>query len=164
MPATNLPKRALRVVANPYLFVDHAGRLAGACPLDPDESAGERRFIGAEIDVELSRIVEKRPANDPRGDRSDVVWKFFTDVVEIANTPMHRQHVRSGDVLAADERTHYACGAPGKFQEPSIVLAALRSAAIEAWKAQHEGDAPAFAVVAEVAAKVVSVAKKGGDA
>lgn len=159
MPA--IPTRKLKVYANPYVYVDHLGRLAGACPFDPDHAAGERRYIGAELDTEKTKIVAVRGPLDPRGSRTDIVWAYTVGAVEIPDTATHRRYLQHGDILPATEREHRLARVPNKFVDPMVKLSELRAGALFAWAERNEGDAPAFAVESEAA--LVSAAKEAKD-
>lgn len=173
--------RKLSVYANPYVYVDHLGRLAGACPFDPDFAAGERRYIGAEVDVEKTKIVTKRGALDPRGDRTDIVWAYSTGPVSIPDSATHRRYLQHGDILPATEREHRLARVAGEFVDPLAKLASLRAEALFAWAQRREGEAPAFATeqeeslleaakdakdLVQICLEVVTAqhAAKGGDA
>jgi hypothetical protein len=142
-----MPKRVLRVYANPYTYLDPEGRPAGVYSHDPAHLPGQMHVGIARLET---TVTEKRdPSKDTRSSLFDLVQHYDADVQEIAYTPgdpgfkHYRDGLRSGDIIAADEATAKAAGL--KFEEPSAVLARWRDTAIADWTRDHDGEPPAFA-------------------
>lgn len=157
-----VPRRPLSAVANPYLYLDHLGRLAGACPFDWTLSAGQRKFIGAEHDDEKTKVIVPKEAGyfgDSRDHKTDLVWKFSALPQEIPDSDEHRKALKSGSVFPGDLKTHVKVGVPGEFVAYPDALAKARAAAIAQWAVDHEGDAPSCAGEGE--AKVCAEMKPG---
>lgn len=89
-----MPPRTLSVHPNPYCALDADGDPCGVVPRADLRSI----LIGARLDLERS---------------SDERQKYLFDVetlVELPDDPAHRNALRSGDLLPADERTARLCG------------------------------------------------------
>ena len=124
-----MPKlKTLTVYANPYLHLDHEGRLAGACQLDPTHAGGELRHVGASLHEEHTKIVEVFDEGDARGTHNqDTVHAFSAEPMTLPRSPFHIDRVRDGELLLAD-----AGGKP-----PWLALAKARIAALALWVAHY---------------------------
>ncbi len=128
-----MPKvKTLLVFANPYLHLDHEGRLAGRCQAEPSPTPGDLRFVGASFHPATDASVVKFPQGDPRGSHAqDTVFDFAVEAASVEVSAYYHQKLRSGELLAADPD-----GMP-----PWHDLARARNAAIQNFKA-HYGDGP----------------------
>lgn len=147
----------LRVLANPWLHLDHEGQPAGACPCDPDEHTPERRFVGAKLQAKLLREadLEKRQLA-----RHRITFAFDESAQDVPNTAYYRATVNSGELIAADPATAKLCGFRAEsFRDPQAVLAEARAAAFDNFKASYD-EAPPFERVAPKA-KAAQPAKDG---
>lgn len=129
-----MPKPLLAVYANPYLHLDHEGRLAGACQLDPAVAGGFLRHIGASLDPARTKAdPEREQDTDPRGGANlDTVWTFSGDEQCVEQTAHHLDRVRHGELFRAE--------ADGGI--PWLALADARLRAIAGWE-RFYGKAPA---------------------
>jgi hypothetical protein len=125
----------MKVYCNPYCHLDHKGRLAGACPMEPTHRAGERSYVCADMAM-AGKVVRK---NDPRGDREDYVFAFTAEPMSIDADPgwYYMQRARSGEVFA-----------PRDGKPPMDAWLKARAEAVAAWTAQA-GSPPDFAAWAE---------------
>ncbi len=126
-----MPKtRTLQVFANPYLCLDHEGRLAGCAQMDPAHAGGQFQFIGAGLHAD-TKILETFDEGDARGTHTqDTVFAFSSDASTIPGSVYHRDQIRNGELFLAVD------GAP-----PWLALAAARNAAI-ANHVAHYGEPP----------------------
>ena len=184
--AIRKPKAPLRVVANPFVFLDHEGRPAAAVAFDTgDKLIGQnRRHVGASHSAEL--IEERAPLTvsigpdgrpliqgDGRASRHDVWFEFSPEPQTVPDTLTHRRAMdpsRGGQpaLLPADEATAARCGLA--FVDPSLVIvetAKVRLAehvadfgAIPEWAHLHPSLLPAGAV-ASMEADELHVSHRG---
>jgi hypothetical protein len=168
-----MPKRTLRVYPNPYVFIDHEGRPAGAFDMDPVGHNPDAKKIG--ISGHTSKTIEERHAarGDDRHSLHDLVNQYSAEIQEIPDGDGVRlgasQHARMGilhgsrvkevrdekgavvqrvlelpgALICADQGTADAVGIP--FADPMAMLRAARAKAIEDWLANY-GEPPAFAL------------------
>lgn len=131
-----IQKKTLRVVANPWQYIDHLGRPAGVCPCDPNEHTPDRRWVGAHIAdavvVRPARVTQIAGQSFTRSAAvHDITWRHEAEPVEIPNTAYYRQRIAGGELIAADEATAAACGiSRDSFERPDALLAKLKAAAI----------------------------------
>ena len=142
-----MPKRVLRVYANPYTFIDQEGRPAGVYSHDPAHLPGQMHVGIARLQT---TVTEKRdPSKDTRPSLMDLVHHYDGEVQEIPYTPgdpgfkHYRDGLKNGDLIAADETTARAAGL--KFEEPGEVLGRARIKAVREWQDAHDGEPPTFA-------------------
>ena len=148
-----MPKvKTLLVFANPYLHLDHEGRLAGRCQAEPMPIPGALRFVGAAFHSATDASVKKFPEGDPRGSHTqDTVFSFSAEASSVDPSPYYLQKLRSGELLAAGED-----GGP-----PWHELARARNAAIENAKAHHgEPDTAGWAAQFPIDSQVEAIAEK----
>jgi hypothetical protein len=130
-----LTKNVLRVVPNPFAFLDHEGLPAATFPIDPIHHSPDRRWVGAIVDRSLAAdglpktrplpqpgdliavIRDTRPGAAPdamrrvhvdRAERKRIVWAHAVDVTEPHVVPISSHYLmglRQGDLIAADEAT-----------------------------------------------------------
>jgi hypothetical protein len=151
-----MPKRYLRVYANPYTFIDPEGRPAGVYSHDPAHLPGQMHVGIVRLET---TVTEKRdPSKDTRSSLMDLVHHYDGEVQEIAYAPgdpgfkHYRDGLRSGDLIAADEATAKAAGL--KFEDPGEVLGRARLKAVREWTDAHDGEPPAFVADEEAHAHV----------
>lgn len=130
----------MKVYCNPYHTLDASGRLAGACPYDPDHAAGARMFVSAEL-VLLGRTErDPRHRGHPDGDfREKYGFKFTDEPLSIPEPYARYYHAaaRSGAILA-----------PRDNKPPVEAWRKAREQAIADWK-QRFGSEPDVSVWAE---------------
>jgi len=165
-----MPKpRTLRVLPNPYVFIDHEGRPHGSFDADPIQHDPNARKIGIKAikatPIRLPSKGDDRPAlHDVVLEYSDEVQTLpdgdavhgpslharmglkqgavVEDVKDAKGAVTGRKIVLPGALVAADEETAKAVGLP--FADPIELLAAAREAAIKQWTLDY-GEPPAFA-------------------
>lgn len=154
----------VRLLPNPY-HLDHKGRPSGAVMKLPHGGAFQddenrvgpngkpapywapREYVGATREAKVLRpAVIQRVAGVPHVTREavhDRVWKHSSDPVVIAiedfgELVYYREHVMTGDLVAADKDTWVAFGGdPKTYRDPYKVLAELKAAAIAKHVAHH---------------------------
>lgn len=144
----------LTVYANPYAHLNERGEPAGAFPeditetLDPRTGTYQRRWVGARVDAERTKIIRPYEPADPARMKAEVFnvqetrFAFDAGPLSILDTPHHRMGVRSGELIAGDAATARRCGAP--FIEPDKALADAKERAVAKWAADY-GETPSFA-------------------
>lgn len=151
-----------RVVANPFLFLDHEGQPAATFPLDPSHGAGARAWVGATIDRSLAAdgkpktrprvrdretvMTQKITRKDPNGRvrvetvrigsaaAVRVVFAFDLSPQDVPPLEHYAKAVKRGELIAADARTAQRCGVA--FVDPDAVLRASAEKAV----AEHTRD------------------------
>lgn len=132
------PKAPLRVVANPFVALDHEGRPAAAVAFDTGDrhTGNARRLIAASFASELIEARDpvtvgsdasgnKVVSGDGRKSRHDVWFSFSADAVIVPDSRHHRRALDPAcggqpALLAADEDTARRIGQ--KFVNPSDVI------------------------------------------
>lgn len=156
-------KRELVVFANPWVALDHKGRACGACACDPVHHTPDRRFVGAEVDMERTKLLRNpRPGDVLRSVPQDTVWKFDTGPVKLPITGYYKDKIRKGDLIAADAETAALAGIA--FVDPTKTLAAAKASAIQAFDSMYgsgayehlEGERATAAKALEEAAKAAA--------
>jgi hypothetical protein len=148
----------MKVYPNPYGQLDHTGRLAGACPMEPSHRAGARSFVCAEL-VSLNGEdlqKDKSLSQEQRDARERHSFVFSAEPISIAADPgwYYANRARSGEVFM-----------PRDHKPPMAQWAAARATAIAEWQAQHN-NAPDFTKWAEqwpLDAQVAAFKEKGGS-
>lgn len=136
----------LKLLPNPYVFIDAKGRAAGTHPMRPDPHAGGHQKVGAV--VASSVVAKKNPMGGPGTGNTpitqDTEWEHSSEPFQVENSAdgFYVRAVMVGDLFAADKATADALGL--KFQDPYQLLQAAREKAIATWTANH-GSPPAFA-------------------
>lgn len=150
-------QQTLRVVPNPYCHLDEDGEPAGACPADPAHAGGARRWVGAVLDTERTKLLDRdsegrkirRPKWDTTGTDQITKFKFSADVVELPQSVYYLDRIRDGELIAADEETsRKAFGAGSKYVPAKEALAKHRGLAVERHEAAY-GEKPAFVAAPE---------------
>ncbi|MEJ7728214.1 MAG: hypothetical protein WKG00_03280 [Polyangiaceae bacterium] len=138
-----LSKKPLKVVANPFAApLDRHGRPAAAVQYDPEHiGPGQVIYIGAARTQELIRARPEigatwKPTGN-QGAKYDVRFMFDLEPLEVVDSQYHRDRILGGELLAADPATAKRVGLKA-FEEPSVLLEEAKTAAVEAWKAQHD--------------------------
>jgi hypothetical protein len=138
----------VRVRANPYSCVDHDGEPMGVYPEDPDIAGGARRWVGASLDLERTRITEHFRADDPRRVSQVAepqITKFVFDEEPVMR-PMSKHYqdgIRTGALIACDE-VSAKFGRLKDYLEPAAALERERTRAVDRWVANY-GSPPPFA-------------------
>lgn len=141
-----LSPKTLKVHPNPFHALDHKGRPACAVRLDPDESGGDRRYIGAVRKSVLVTGKKYDDRNDPQSGPDgeyDVGFEFDLAAVDIPDTHYHRARLRDGELIPADESTAVRGGVikdPKDFKAAKDVLEAERARATEHLKKEHDAE------------------------
>lgn len=138
------PTKKLKVFPNPWVYIDHNGRPAGRLPPDPYEDSPSARSIGATMTdvVEVQKPMVMRVAGmdlevNPAQHEHRITYS--REAVEIPNTPYYRNAIKCLDLIAADAETAAVSGV--KFEDPTVVLARVKAAAIKAFDAETGQDA-----------------------
>lgn len=136
----------LRVYPNPYASLDAEGNPDGVVRYDPTLGLpGVVHYVGARVaarwaDRSAAPAGPLRPppsvsrTNDGRFRRVAREAVFDGAPVEIPDSPYHRERVRDGSLVAADERSARACGVP--FVAREVALDRAKGRACERFKAQ----------------------------
>jgi hypothetical protein len=140
----------LRVVANPFVHLDHEGRPAAAVGYDPVHHSPDRRHVAAKHSAEL--VEARHPVDlvnvtgDARLPVHDIWFSFDADVQSIPDTDHYRRAMRPGlqgpALIPADESTAKAIGLP--FVDPSHVIVETAKVALATYTADH-GELPDWA-------------------
>lgn len=133
-----LPLRKLLVLPNPWAAIHPEKGPQGNCLVDVSgREDAPTRFVGA---ARAAVVVEKRKANDPRGDRVDVRFAYpalkpglldGTPIEVPANSPYYRDRLTDGSLIPGDERTAKAVAC--RFES----LKDAKEAAVKAFDADH---------------------------
>lgn len=150
---------SLHVVLNKWSTVDATGKPKGVCPRDPKITAGSRDFIGMTLDVET--LAEPALAEGekgvavfgktygpgtlwPKGAKERATFCYVDEIVQVENTPFHREMVRRGNLFAADEETYKAIFSTSHgFVEPAKLLEQARLVALRHHGIVDEANKPA---------------------
>jgi hypothetical protein len=140
-----MAKKTFKVYPNPYVYIDHDGYPAGACPCDMPEHVGmtSRRFVGAKLDSEETRLLEKLSKEESRYRDARQQTRFAFDFSEPTTLPVteyYRDRLNSSELIAADAETHKQTSIVGDFVSPKDALAKAKAAAVKRWAAER-GDA-----------------------
>lgn len=108
-----LPLKTYRVLPNPWALIHPEKGPVGTVPKAAREDS-PLRFVGAE---RVAETVEKRPKNDPRGDRVDITFRFpKLDAALLKGEPevvsavapdghYYRDRLVDGSLIPGDEAT-----------------------------------------------------------
>ncbi len=127
----------MKVYPNPYGHLDHAGRLAGACPMEPTHRAGARAFVCASLSLlngkELDDDKALKDDLETRGQRERHGFTFAVEPMLISADPgwYYASRARSGEVFT-----------PRDGKPPIAQWAAARTKAALEWAAQHNEPPP----------------------
>ena len=135
-----MPAKTLSVLPNPYLSFDHEGRPNHHVPWDPDHNP-DRGWVGAH----LCAVVHKRDAQG-FATHQDTFVEFDLDTpTMLPATHYYLAHLRSGELIPADEATSKQIGRP--FVDPKTVLADAKAKLADRWAAHYpDEDAPTLDV------------------
>lgn len=134
-------EQTIRVYANPYAVLDHEGRPACVVMYDPVQhhayasNEEPRRYVGASLCPEGTRIYQKAAEGSAQSDLQDTVWKFSDEAVSLPLSHYYLAHVRSGELIAADYETAEHAGI--EFVEPRAALEAAKAKALEGWRIER---------------------------
>ncbi|MBA2686851.1 MAG: hypothetical protein H0U64_02000 [Gemmatimonadaceae bacterium] len=115
-----VPKPKLRVLPNPWTYIDHKGRPAGRFPYETENGvASDGRTIGSHIasadevkaatSVRIAGFTFQLSAAD-----HDIQIAYSDEPTTVPNTPYYRKAIMTGQLIAADVRTANICGIPSK--------------------------------------------------
>ena len=158
-----MPQQTLRVFANPYAALDHEQRPAGRVLIDPVEHMAphddysnpaepkhERRYVGAALDPELTKVLKRAPHGSAQADLQDTVWKHEEGDVELPDTPFYRLHLRQRSLFPADQATADLVGMP--FVERDKAIAAAKQGALALhFRERPDGPIPEWATPEDLA-------------
>jgi len=150
-----MQQETLRVLPNPYTFIDADGEPQGAYPADPSHHGGKRMWIGAKLDPARTKL-------DPEADRrmrgQTGAWKgddrpspqttkfvFVTEPITIPLTAHYLDGIRTGALLAADEESYRKTFGTTKGYEPPEKIVATERAQAAAGFSAERGRAPGWA-------------------
>ena len=137
----------LKLIPNPYVFIDHLGRVAGTHPIRPDSHNGGCHKIGARVSRDVS--AKLNPLGGPGTGNTpivqDTIWEHDAEPFTVEHAPgdsFFAIAVKVGDIFPADKATADLLGV--EFKDPFALLASARAKAITDWTTNH-GEPPAFA-------------------
>lgn len=134
-------QKRLSVVANPFAVpLDHLGRPCAAVLYDPALSAGNRRYIGANMtqttlqkrEFKYSPSQKQQTSGGGQLDKMDISWSFDLAPVEIEDSRYHRKAIADGLLLPANEFTAKAGGV--KLAPIAQALAKAQLSAVTEWE------------------------------
>jgi hypothetical protein len=126
-------KRTLKVLANPWLHLDHEDR--PCCVIEREEMAG--RWVGAtpNVDVVGDAITVGTLAGYVGGEAAhDVTWTFSDELQDVPDTGYYRDRIREGALVLVDPSDVARLGLTQWTQDPKtgqnvrIPIAAGKSA------------------------------------
>lgn len=160
-----MPRRptTLRVVANPFVCLDHEGRPSAAVPFDPSFHSPDRRHVGARHAAEVLEarkpptILQVRDGmggttarieGDSRETIHDIWFTFESEAQTVPLTPHYREMMRPGGgdgaaLIPADEKSARLAGVP--FRPPHEVILETAKLKAEQWAKEHDGELPDWA-------------------
>lgn len=138
------PTAKLKVLPNPWQYIDHFGQPAGRLPPDPYEDSPSAGPVGARMtdvkEVQKAQMMRVAGVDMEVGSAQHTHrFVYAKEPVSIPNTPYYRNAVKCGDLVAADSKTASLCGV--KFEDPKSVLAKAKAAAIAKFDAETDEDA-----------------------
>jgi hypothetical protein len=119
--------KVVRVIANPFLALDHKARPCGAFPQEPSAVGTHSGYVGARIDRDKTVVHRSKHPGDIREPLQDTVYSFSSDPQEVPTTPYYAHAIRSGALFPADKQC--ADWAKVAFVEPGAALKAAEAAA-----------------------------------
>ena len=150
-----MQQETLRVLPNPYTFIDADGEPQGAYPADPSHHGGKRMWIGAKLDPARTKIdaeADRRMRGqtgawkgDDRPSPQTTKFVFVTESITIPLTAHYLDGIRTGALLAADEESYRkAFGTSKGFLPTQEIVAEERAQAAAGFFAER-GRAPGWA-------------------
>jgi hypothetical protein len=118
-----IPTKKLRVLPNPWTYIDHKGRPAGRFPYEATDGVmPDGRTIGSRIasaeEVQAAKSVriagftfQLQPADH------DIQIAYDDEPVTVGNTAYYRKAIASGQLIAADVETANVAGIKSKYFE-----------------------------------------------
>lgn len=147
----------IKVLPNPYSFLDAEGLLAGACPEGEELRSGGmlpmRRYVGATL--KHSAYVKRQEGYGQDGSRAKIGFDFASDVVELeapdSLAAFYAKRMRQASLIDAKDKA-----------KALAVLAEWRERAIKEFESAHGEPPPVDQWVAQFALDkdVAAVAKK----
>lgn len=110
-------KKKLKVLPNPWTYIDHTGRPAGHVKVEQPNRGFDPRAVGSRIadDPVLTSAAQK--GVPLAQDVHEIEREYSKEPVEVPNTDYYRRCVINGDLIAADRETFVACGGRPKAFE-----------------------------------------------
>lgn len=150
-----MPTNTVRVIANPYSFLDHKGRPAGTVlrigDVDYVDDSQPRQHVGAKLSAtQVSKAVSVRVKGKVHTARPAVHDRTWThsiepvaiDISSLVVRAYYRRHVNDGSLFAADVESWVALGNDkATFVDPITLLAEAKVFAIANHVANHGEDA-----------------------
>lgn len=163
-----IPKTKLRVLPNPWTYIDHKGRPAGRFAYETTDGVmPDGRTIGSRIasaeEVQAAKSVriagftfQLAPADH------DIQIAYDAEPVTVGNTPYYRKAIATGQLIAADVETANVAGIKSKdFESYSKHIDGKREAAISEFDAANgDGAFAHFEAEREEAAKAKSAVEE----
>lgn len=114
-------KRTLKVLPNPWLYIDHKGRPAGRVPYEqPTNGTYDPRTVGSRF-ADNPELVSAGRKDVPLGqDVHDTVVEYEKDPVEVANSVYYRRRIMAGELIAADRDSFVAAGGSAKGYDDHV--------------------------------------------
>ena len=151
----------IRLIPNPYCYIDAQGRAVGTHPHVPGPHVHEHRRIGAKVAGSVKPVAnpiagEMGKAYAAAGNvpqmgghfgltpiLQDTTWEYATEPEETENSPdgFYARACMAGDLFAADRESAEIMGIP--YRDPYELLALARAKAAATFQANH-GKVPAF--------------------
>jgi hypothetical protein len=157
-------RKKLRVLPNPWLYIDEKGQPAGTVRL---EQPSDGTFIHGWVGARVAKVTPVEPAKrvtvsgrvfEQKHAIDHLTFNHADEPVTVANTPYYRKRVSCGDLIAFDEETARACGISLRnFAKPETLLAKFKADAIKLFDAENgEG---AFETLADMATEEAEIAE-----
>lgn len=146
-----IPQTKLRVLPNPWVYIDHKGRPAGRFPYEGTSGvASDGRTIGSHIasaeevkaakSVRIAGFMFQLSAAD-----HDIQIAYSDEPVTVPNTPYYRKAISSGQLIAADVQTANICGIASKnFESYAKHIDSKRDSAMAEFDAANGDGAFAY--------------------
>lgn len=103
-------KKKLKVLPNPWTYIDHQGRPAGRVAVEQPKDGFDPRSVGARIADNPELVSQARKGVPLAQDIHEIEIEYSKEPVEVANTDYYRKRVIRGDLIAADRESFVAAG------------------------------------------------------
>lgn len=154
-------KKKLKVLPNPWTYIDHTGRPAGHVKVEQPNRGFDPRAVGSRIGDDPVLTSAAQRGVPLAQDVHEIEHEYAKDPVEVPNTDYYRRCVINGDLIATDRETFVACGGrPKDFEAHQKHLEDKKAEAIKQFDIANGGGAFAQLALdrAEAAALKASVA------
>lgn len=156
-------KRTLKVLPNPWLYIDHKGRPAGRVPFEqPTNGTYDPRTVGSRFADNPELVSAARKDVPLAQDVHDTVVEYAKEPVDVGNTVYYRRRIMAGELIAADRESYVAAGGrPKDFEDHQKHLDAKKAEAIAEFDLRNgEGAFKALEQQRDEDAKAAAAAKK----